>query len=70
MLTPEAGKPKNNTPMLSVPEGGAAEKVRVKPETVYVLGFCTTPDIVTTNDVGLAGAYDKVNAVVEPFPLN
>jgi hypothetical protein len=56
--------------MLFVPVGGAAENVSVNPEIAYVLGFCTTPDIDTTIEVVLAGAYDIVNAVVEPLPLN
>jgi hypothetical protein len=56
--------------MLFVPVGGAGENVSVTPDTVYVLGFCTTPDIDTIIEVVLAGAYDIVNAVVEPLPLN
>jgi hypothetical protein len=56
--------------MLFVPVGGAGENVSVTPDTVYVLGFCTTPDIDTIIEVVPAGAYDIVNAVVEPFPLN
>lgn len=65
-----AGKPKYKTPMLFVPVGGAGENVSVTPDTVYVLGFCTTPDIDTIIEVVLAGAYDIVNAVVVPLPLN
>jgi hypothetical protein len=62
--------PKYKTPMLPDPVGVAAENVSVKPEIVYVLGFCTTPDMDTTIEVVLAGAYDIVNAVVVPLPLN
>jgi hypothetical protein len=56
--------------MLPDPVGGAAENVSVNPEIAYVLGFCTTPDMDTTIEVVLAGAYDIVNAVVVPLPLN
>lgn len=66
----DAGIPKYKTPMLFVPVGGAPENVSVKPDKLYVLGFCTTPDTYTTIAVVLAGAYDRVNAVVEPLPLN
>jgi hypothetical protein len=68
--TDVAGMPKYKTPMLFVPVGGAAENVSVNPVIAYVLGFCTTPDMDTTIEVVLAGAYDIVNAVVVPLPLN
>jgi hypothetical protein len=68
--TDVAGIPKYRTAMLFVPVGGAGEKVSVNPEILYVLGFCITPDIDTNIEVVLAGAYDIVNAVVEPLPLN
>jgi hypothetical protein len=68
--TDVAGMPKYSTPMLFVPVGGAGEKFKVKPVMLYVLGFCTTPDMHTTIEVVLAGAYDIVNAVVVPLPLN
>jgi hypothetical protein len=70
VVTDVAGIPKYSTAMLFVPVGGAAENVSVNPEMPYVLGFCTTPDIHTTIEVVLAGAYDIVNAVVVPLPLN
>jgi hypothetical protein len=56
--------------MLLVPLGGAAENVRVVPDTEYVDGSCNTPVIATRTEVVLAGATDMVNAVVEPVPLN
>jgi hypothetical protein len=56
--------------MLFVPDGGAAEKVRVVPETEYVLGSCSTPVTATMTEDVFAGATDIVKAVVEPFPLN
>ena len=65
-----AGIPKYRTEMLLVPLGGAPEKVRVVPETVYVVGSCNTPLIATRTEDELAGATDIVKAVVEPLPLN
>jgi hypothetical protein len=56
--------------MLLVPVGGAAENVRVVPETEYVLGSCNTPVIATMTEDVVAGATDIVKATVEPFPLN
>ena len=56
--------------MLLVPLGGAAEKVRVVPDTEYVLGSWSTPVIATMMDDVLAGATVMVNAVCEPVPLN
>ena len=56
--------------MLLVPLGGAPVKVRVVPETVYVVGSCTTPEIAISTDGVLAGATVIVKAVVEPLPLN
>ena len=56
--------------MLLVPLGGAAEKVRVVPDTEYVLGSCNTPVIATMMDDVLAGATVIVKAVAEPVPLN
>jgi hypothetical protein len=53
-----------------VPVGGAGEKVKVVPDTLYVLGSCNTPDMATKIELVLAGAADRVNAVVEPLPLN
>jgi hypothetical protein len=49
--------------MLLVPLGGAAEKVRVVPDTEYVLGSCVTPLTTTKQDDVLAGAIDIVKAV-------
>lgn len=56
--------------MLLVPDGGAAEKVRVVPLTEYVDGSCNTPVMATMTDDVFAGATDIVKATVEPFPLN
>lgn len=70
MVTPEAGMPRYRTEMLLVPVGGAAENVRVVPETEYVLGSCNTPVIATMTEDVVAGATDIVKATVEPFPLN
>jgi hypothetical protein len=56
--------------MLPVPEGGAAEKVSVVPETEYVDGSWRTPDTATRTDAVLAGATDMVNEVFEPLPEN
>jgi hypothetical protein len=56
--------------MLLVPLGGADEKVRVVPDTEYVLGSCKTPVIETKIEDVLAGATVMVNATVLPFPLN
>jgi len=69
-VTPEAGIPRYLTEMLLVPLGGAAENVRVVPDTEYVDGSCNTPVTATRTEVVLAGATDMVNAVVEPVPLN
>jgi hypothetical protein len=55
--------------MLLVPLGGAPVNVRVVPETVYVVGSCTTPEIAIKTDGVLAGATVIVKAVVEPLPL-
>lgn len=70
MVTPEAGMPRYLTEMLLVPVGGAAENVRVVPETEYVDGSCKTPVTATMTDDVLAGATDMVNETVLPFPLN
>jgi hypothetical protein len=70
VVTPDAGMPRKRTEMLPVPVGGAGEKVNVLPTTLYVLGSCTTPDMATKIELVPAGAADKLNAVVEPFPLN
>jgi hypothetical protein len=70
VVTPEAGIPRYLTEMLLVPLGGAAENVRVVPDTEYVDGSCNTPVTATRTEVVLAGATDMVNAVVEPVPLN
>jgi hypothetical protein len=56
--------------MLLVPLGGAAENVRVVPDTVYVDGSWTTPVIAISTDVVDAGASVIVKAVAEPVPLN
>jgi hypothetical protein len=48
--------PRYLTLMLLVPVGGAAEKVRVVPDTEYVLGSCKTPVTATMIDDVLAGA--------------
>jgi hypothetical protein len=56
--------------MLLVPLGGAAEKVRVVPDTEYVDGSCKTPVTATMIEDVLAGATVMVNATVLPFPLN
>jgi hypothetical protein len=56
--------------MLLVPVGGAAENVRVVPETEYVLGSWVTPVTTTRIEEVFAGATDMVKATVEPFPLN
>jgi hypothetical protein len=61
--------PRYLTLMLLVPLGGAAEKVRVVPDTEYVEGVCNTPVIATMQDDVFAGAIDIVNAVVVPSPL-
>jgi hypothetical protein len=62
--------PRYLTLMLLVPLGGAAEKVRVVPDTEYVLGSCSTPVMATMMDDVFAGATVMVNAVCEPVPLN
>jgi hypothetical protein len=62
--------PRKRTEILPVPDGGAAENVRVVPDTLYVLGSCKTPETATIIEVVLAGATDIVNATVEPLPLN
>ena len=56
--------------MLLVPLGGAAEKVRVVPDTEYVLGSCSTPVMATMIEDVLAGATVIVKATVLPFPEN
>jgi hypothetical protein len=56
--------------MLLVPLGGAPVNVSVVPDTVYVVGSCTTPEIAISTDGVLAGATVIVKAVVEPSPLN
>jgi hypothetical protein len=66
--TPDAGMPRNLTEMLSVADGGAAEKVSVVPDTEYVLGSCRTPATATMMEEVFAGAADSVNATVEPLP--
>jgi len=70
LVTPLAGMPRNLTLMLLVPLGGAAEKVRVVPDTEYVLGSCSTPVTATMMDDVFAGATVIVKATVLPFPLN
>jgi hypothetical protein len=55
---------------LFVPEGGDGLNVRVVPMTEYRLGFCTTPLMATMMEVGPAGAYVSVKAVVVPLPEN
>jgi hypothetical protein len=62
--------PRYLTLMFEVPLGGAAEKVRVVPETLYVLGSCKTPVMETKIEDVLAGATVMVYAVCEPVPLN
>jgi hypothetical protein len=62
--------PRYLTLMLLVPLGGAAEKVRVVPDTEYVDGSWSTPVIATMIEDVLAGATVMVNAVCEPVPLN
>jgi hypothetical protein len=62
--------PRYLTLMFDVPLGGAAEKVRVVPDTEYVLGSCSTPVTATMIEDVLAGATVMVNAVCEPVPLN
>ena len=56
--------------MLLVPLGGAPVNVSVVPDTVYVDGSCTTPEMAINTDGVLAGATVIVKAVVEPLPLN
>jgi hypothetical protein len=48
--------PRYLTLMLLVPLGGAAEKVRVVPDTEYVLGSWSTPVTATMIEDVLAGA--------------
>jgi hypothetical protein len=48
--------PRYLTLMLLVPVGGAAEKVRVVPDTLYVLGSWSTPVTATMIEDVLAGA--------------
>jgi hypothetical protein len=62
--------PRYLTLMLLVPLGGAAEKVRVVPDTEYVLGSWSTPVTATMIEDVLAGATVMVYAVCEPVPLN
>jgi hypothetical protein len=62
--------PRYLTLMLLVPLGGAAEKVRVVPDTEYVLGSCSTPVTATMIEDVLAGATVMVYAVCEPVPEN
>jgi hypothetical protein len=62
--------PRYRTEMLLVPLGGAPVNVSVVPDTVYVVGSCTTPEIAIKTDGVLAGATVIVKAVVEPLPLN
>jgi hypothetical protein len=70
LVTPLAGMPRNLTLMLLVPLGGAAEKVRVVPDTVYVLGSCNTPVTDIRIDDVFAGATVIVKAVWLPVPEN
>ena len=70
VVTPLAGIPKYLTDILFVPAGGAVEKVNVSPDTLYVVGSCTTPDSTTRTLAVLAGATLIVKAVVVPSPLN
>jgi hypothetical protein len=62
--------PRYLTLMLLVPLGGAAEKVRVVPDTEYVLGSWSTPVTATIMDDVFAGATVIVKAVWLPVPLN
>ena len=62
--------PRYLTLMLLVPLGGAAEKVRVVPDTEYVLGSCNTPVTATMMDDVFAGATVIVKAVWLPVPEN
>jgi hypothetical protein len=62
--------PRYLTLMLLVPLGGAAEKVRVVPDTEYVLGSCSTPVMATMMDDVFAGATVIVKAVWLPVPEN
>jgi hypothetical protein len=55
---------------LLVPLGGAAEKVRVVPDTEYVLGSCSTPVTAMMMDDVLAGATVIVKATCAPVPEN
>ena len=62
--------PRKRTEILPVPDGGAAENVRVVPDTLYVLGSCKTPETETRIELVVAGATDNVKAVCDPVPLN
>jgi hypothetical protein len=62
--------PRYLTLMLLVPLGGAAEKVRVVPDTEYVEGSCSTPVMATMIEDVFAGATVMVYAVCEPVPEN
>ena len=62
--------PRKRTEILPVPDGGAAENVRVVPDTLYVLGSCKTPETATKIELVLAGATDRVNTVPEPLAEN
>jgi hypothetical protein len=55
--------------MLPVPVGGAFENVKVLPDTLYVLGSCSTPLTATKTEEVPAGATDIVYTVVDPVPL-
>ena len=70
VLTQDAGMPRKRTEMLFVPVGGAPLNVKVVPDTPYVDGSCSTPVTATMIELVFAGAADKVNAVVDPLPLN
>jgi hypothetical protein len=62
--------PRYLTLIFDVPLGGAAEKVRVVPDTEYVDGSCKTPVMATMIEDVFAGATVMVNAVCEPVPEN
>jgi hypothetical protein len=62
--------PRKRTEILPVPAGGAAENVRVVPDTLYVSGDCKTPLTATNIELVFAGAVLNVNTVPDPFALN
>ena len=61
----------DNLATIFAPLAGATPNVKVFPDTVKSsTGFFFWPDILTDNKWTLDGELDKVNAWVEPSPVN